>query len=226
MSAFTGFSPETFAFLSDLKAHNKRSWFEANRERYEEHWKTPARAFVETIASGVRSLDPPLKADPSLNGSVRRINRDIRFSEDKAPYDPNMHLVFWAGDHPNRSAAFHFVLNPEGIGYGVGQWSLDAGALGRYRERVQDSHDRGLLLAALKEAEDVGCFMDEPHLKRVPSGYEGDPEWDFLLRYKGIVARTMEGALMPGWIGTAHAVDEVLARARHLSPLVAWLHAI
>ncbi|MCB2093399.1 MAG: DUF2461 domain-containing protein [Rhodobacteraceae bacterium] len=226
MSAFTGFSPDTFAFLADLKAHNKRSWFEANRDRYEEHWKAPALAFVETIASGVRALDPPLKASPAVDGSLRRINRDIRFSADKTPYDANMHVVFWAGDHPNRSAGFHFVLTPEGIGYGAGQWSLDADVLKRYRKKVLDSHDRGLLLTALKEAEAIGCFMDEPHLKRMPSGYQGSPEWNYLLRYKGIVARTMEGALMPGWIGTPGAVDEILARARHLSPLIAWLNAV
>jgi uncharacterized protein (TIGR02453 family) len=226
MSAFNGFPPETFAFLTDLKAHNKRSWFEANRDRYEAHWKAPAQAFIETIASGVRALDPPLKADPALNGSLRRINRDIRFSADKTPYDANLHMVFWAGDHPNRSPGFHFVLNADGIGYGAGHWALDADALARYRDRVSDSRERQQLLYALKEAEGVGCFMDEPHLKRAPSGYQGEPDWDYLLRYKGIVARTMEGALMPAWIGTPQAADQVLSRARHLSPLLSWLNRL
>ncbi|MCB2137743.1 MAG: DUF2461 domain-containing protein [Rhodobacteraceae bacterium] len=226
MTAFSGFSPETFTYLGDLRDNNKRSWFEANRDRYETDWKMPGLAFVEAIASGVRSLDPPLKAEAALNGSLRRINRDTRFSADKTPYEPKMHIVFWAGAHPNRSPGVHVVLRPEGIGYGVGHWALDAESLQRYRERVLDDRDRALLIAALKEAEGVGCFMDEPHLKRVPTGYSGDPGWDYLLRYKGIVARTMDGAIMPEWIGTARAVDEVLARARHLSPLVAWLNGL
>jgi uncharacterized protein (TIGR02453 family) len=226
MTAFTGFPSETFAFLTDLRQNNKRSWFEANRERYEIYWKAPALAFIETIASSMRALDPPLKADAAVNGSLRRINRDVRFSADKAPYDPHVHIIFWAGAHPNRSAGFHLVLNPDGIGYGVGNWSLDAASLQRYRDKVCDPVLRAPLINALKEAETIGCFMDEPHLKRLPKGYEGDPEWDYLLRYKGLISRTMEGQLMPDWIKTPKAVDEVLARVRHLSPLIGWINKI
>jgi uncharacterized protein (TIGR02453 family) len=226
MPAFSGFPPETFAYLADLQAHNKRSWFEANRDRYETLWKEPALDFIAAIGPKMARLDPPMRAEPKLNGSLRRINRDVRFGADKSPYQAHLHMIFWPGDHPNRGAGFHLVLSPEGVGYGAGRWALDGAALTRYRDRVCDPMDRTVLMAALAEAEAVGCHMDEPHLARVPKGFSGDPEWDYLLRYKGVVVRTMEGALMPDWIGTPKAVDEVLSRAERLMPLIAWLHAL
>lgn len=226
MSDFEGFPTETFAFLSDLSANNKRSWFEANRDRYETFWKAPAFAFIEALRPGMAALEPPLKAEAKLNGSLRRINQDTRFKADKTPYEPWIHLIFWPGERPNRGAGMHFVVTPDGVGYGAGRWSLEGDALERYRQRLLDPADRALLMAALDEAASIGCHLDEPQLKRVPKGYATEPEWDYLLRYKGMVARTMEGQLMPDWIGTGQAVDEVLSRARTLMPLIAWLNAL
>lgn len=224
MSVFTGFSQETFSFLSDLKENNKRSWFEANRDRYEAHWKAPALAFIDAVRPAMAALEPALKAEAKINGSLRRINRDVRFSADKSPYEPMLHLIFWPGEHPNQGAGFHFVLDADGVGYGAGRWGFDGPLLARYRERLIKPSDRDALLAALGQAASVGCHLDEPHLKKLPKGFDSAPEWDYLLRYKGIVVRTMDGRMMPGWIGTGQAVDEILARARTLMPLVAWLH--
>ena len=197
MTAFTGFPSETFAYLADLKANNKRSWFEANRDRYEAHWKSPALDFIAALAPGMAAMTPAMKAEAKINGSLRRINRDVRFSADKSPYEAHLHLIFWPGEHPNRGAGVHFVLTPEGVGYGAGRWGFDGPVLERYRARLMVAREREALLAALKEAEAIGCHLDEPHLKRLPKGYDVAPDWDYLLRYKGL-GRTHDG-------GPAHA---------------------
>lgn len=106
------FTDATFRFLGDLARNNAKDWFEANRDRYEAHWKAPAIAFIREIAPRMAALDPPLKAEAKINGSLRRINRDVRFSKDKSPYSPSLHMVFWSGDHPNRSPGMHVVLTP------------------------------------------------------------------------------------------------------------------
>ncbi|MEZ5770885.1 MAG: hypothetical protein R3D61_04335 [Defluviimonas denitrificans] len=80
------------------------------------------------------------------------------------------------------------------------------------------------MLDAIEGARALGCYLDEPHLKTLPKGIKADPEWDFLLRYKGLVLRTMDSQFMPAWIGGPEAVEEVLERCRKLMPLVAWLH--
>ena len=226
MPTFHGFSPETFRLLTDLAENNRRSWVEANRDRYEAHWKAPAMAFIEALAPGMATMEPAMKAEAKLNASLRRINRDVRFSANKAPYEPWLHMIFWPGEHPNKGAGMHVVLSPDGIGYGAGRWSFEGPVLEAYRARLADPDERNALLDALKEAALIGCHLDEPHLKRLPKGFDPAPEWDYLLRYKGIVARTMEGRMMPDWIGTEKAVDEVLDRTRALMPLIGWLHAL
>lgn len=226
MSPFTGFPPETFAFLSELADHNRRSWFEANRDRYETFWHQPALAFIRALGPGMAAMDPPMKAEPKLNASLRRINRDTRFSADRAPYEPWLHLIFWPGDHPNRGAGFHFVIRPDGIGYGAGRYAFAGPVLGHYRQRLQNPAARDRLLAAIEQARQIGCYLDEPHLKTVPKGHDHAPEWDFLLRYKGLVVRTMDSQIMPSWINGPEAVDEVLSRCRKLMPLISWTHTI
>ena len=43
------FSSETFDFLQDLELFNERSWFQANKERYEIHVREPLLQFIEDL---------------------------------------------------------------------------------------------------------------------------------------------------------------------------------
>ena len=92
------FPQETVAFLTDLRAHNEKAWFEANRARYDSGFIEPAKAFVEAIGPELNDLVPRIHAEPSVGGSIFRINRDIRFSSDKRPYKDHLDFWFWEGD--------------------------------------------------------------------------------------------------------------------------------
>ncbi len=163
-TTFNGFSDETFAFLRDLQANNTKEWFDANRDRYEAIWKGEAQDLIAALSGPMSRLDPPLKAVPRLNGSLRRINRDVRFSKDKSPYSPRLHLIFWTGEHPNKSPGMHLVLHPDGIGYGAGAWGYEPAALKRLRKRISDPKDRAVLLKAIAAAQAVGSEFGEPDL--------------------------------------------------------------
>jgi len=73
------FSPELFAFLRELAAHNEREWFNANKARYESELKEPALAFIEDMAHRLPEAAPHLTADKR---SLFRIYRDTRFAKD------------------------------------------------------------------------------------------------------------------------------------------------
>ncbi|HSG46496.1 MAG TPA: DUF2461 family protein, partial [Longimicrobiales bacterium] len=82
----TGFSGETFRFLSELAANNERDWFKANRDRYDAHVRDPAVTFVLAVGERLNGISPHLRADPRpVGGSLFRIHRDVRFSKDKSP---------------------------------------------------------------------------------------------------------------------------------------------
>ncbi len=220
---FSGFARETFQFLSDLKQNNSKDWFVANRARYESAWKSPALDLIDALAAPMGALDPPLKAEARLNGSLRRINRDVRFSRDKSPYKPRLHMIFWTGSHPNRSPAMHFVLNPHGLGYGAGVFGLAPPDLQAIRERIIEGAERKQLLAAIERATAAGCSFGEPDLTRLPRGYDANGDWEHLLRRKSFVMRTMQDTSSPDWIFTDDCAGQLMSITRELMPLIRWL---
>ena len=81
------FTPACFAFLRDLKRHNDRDWFAANRERYVADVEQPLLAFIGDFAPRLKAISPAYVADKRrMGGSMFRIHRDTRFSPDKSPF--------------------------------------------------------------------------------------------------------------------------------------------
>jgi Conserved hypothetical protein (DUF2461) len=87
MTANGYFGPGLFRFLRDLKTHNERGWFEANKQRYKADVQAPLLRLITDLAPAIKEIGGGFIADPSPNGgSMMRIYRDIRFSKDKSPY--------------------------------------------------------------------------------------------------------------------------------------------
>lgn len=178
-------------FLTDLAANNSKDWFDANRSRYDTAWKATAEELVAMLAGEMTALTPPHQAIPKVNKSIRRVNRDVRFSKDKSPYDPKMHLVFWTGDHPTRSPAIHIVIHPDHVGMGAGHWAMGSEELDRYRAAVAGPAGDELADIAARCAE-AGFDLTEESLKRIPGGYDVAPERETFLKRKGLVILTRE----------------------------------
>jgi uncharacterized protein (TIGR02453 family) len=172
------------------------------------------------------ALSPPLRAEAKLNGSLRRINRDVRFSADKSPYNARLHMIFWNGSHPNRAPAVHIVLHPDGVGYGAGQFGILPAELAAIRNRIVDKKDGDALIAALASAETVGCRMGEPDLARLPKGFQAEGRRAELLRHKAIVARTFDRDAPPSVLTGRDATNWVMETTGALMPLVRWLSGL
>lgn len=220
---YPGLRRETFDYLRDLSAHNERDWFEAHRADYEEHWLKAGLDLIEAIGPTCGAMEPRLLAVPKLNQSLRRIHRDTRFSKDKTPYQPWLHLILSTGPAFNKVPGMHIVLTPEGLGYGAGHYGLEPEALDRMRRRICDPGDRAALMSALAAAEGVQSTLDPPDLARVPKGYEAAPDWEHLLRRKGMIVRTQSDMPAPEWLFTAEAPERLAAIARAHLPLLRWL---
>jgi uncharacterized protein (TIGR02453 family) len=86
------FTADYLSFFKELESNNHKEWFDANRKRYEANVKKPFYAFTDHMIGLLA------KGDPSLEGitakdCVFRINRDIRFSNDKTPYKLNQSAI-------------------------------------------------------------------------------------------------------------------------------------
>ena len=80
-------SKETFRFLQQLSLNNDKVWFDANRSLYA-HLRKEFEDFLEIVITEISQFDREA-AQTTAKASIFRINRDIRFSNDKLPYKTN-----------------------------------------------------------------------------------------------------------------------------------------
>lgn len=220
---FDGFPKGTKSFFKGLASNTTREWFEAHRGDFDASVMAPAKAFVAALAPELEALDSRLVAEPRLNGSIRRIHRDVRFSKDKTPYSTQLHLIFWAGDHPLRAPAHHLVIAADRIGFGAGHWGFEKENLARYRAAVAEPSGAAELAKIVAEIEAAGAGrLQAPALKKLPKGYAAEGAAADLLRHKGLVVREESvagGAALFGPEAVPFTVD--LVKRAH--PLVTWL---
>ena len=112
MTDFAGFGPKTKKFLRELGRNNDKAWFDAHRSDYEAHYLEPAKAFVEAAGPKLEKIAPNVVCEPRANGSIFRVNRDIRFSKDRTPYKDHIDLWFWEGQRKTAISGF-FLASTE-----------------------------------------------------------------------------------------------------------------
>jgi uncharacterized protein (TIGR02453 family) len=134
---FPGFTPESLAFLRELRANNRREWFEAHRAWYREAIVEPFQDLTLDLAPLMLQLDPALEVRPQVGRATSRLNRDLRFSNDKTPYRSVVWLAF---KRPSRewteAPAFYFEVSPEAYRFGMGFYTAGRETMSRFRESL------------------------------------------------------------------------------------------
>jgi len=223
ITAFDGFPREALDFLAGLAEHNDRQWFEAHRDVYESALLEPARDLVLAVGEELHRAGIDVHADPRVNGSIFRINRDTRFSKDKRPYKDHLDLWFWQGEGPSRGCpGFWFRLTATRLLLGAGLYHFDDELLGRYRAAVADDDRGAALLRAAEAVTSRGFHLGGVGYKRPPAGYAtDDPARAALLLHKGLFAGI--DAPVPREAHDARFPAFCVARYRELVPLQDWL---
>jgi len=88
------FSKQTIVFLRELGRNNHKAWMDQNRERYRAVLVEPFRELLERLTPVALKLNRQFVVSGRVGDNFSRINRDIRFSMDKAPYRTQMYLFF------------------------------------------------------------------------------------------------------------------------------------
>ncbi len=84
---------ELLSYLKDLNENNNRTWFEANKKRYETQVKAPFEAFVGACLVRFKTDGHEVANHLQAKNCIFRIYRDIRFSADKTPYKNHVSAV-------------------------------------------------------------------------------------------------------------------------------------
>jgi uncharacterized protein (TIGR02453 family) len=224
MTAFDHFPEATRVFLEGIAANNDKAWFEANRVHYEVGYVEAGNSFVEAIAPRLKAISPSVLAEPRVNGSIMRINRDVRFSKDKRPYKTHLDFWFWHGEKKGWNCpGFYLRITPETVFIGTGMHQFDKERLESFRHSLVLPRSGRSLQEAVAKVRVAGNYaIGEKTRKLPPRGFEVDPDRAEFLLFEGLTATvTLPGdiAFAPGFL------DLCLTHFEATWPVSQWIMA-
>ena len=214
-----GFTERSFSFLEGLEQNNDREWFSKNKGVFEEALEQPFIDLMEDLSERLEDADVPLRGGKK---TMFRMNRDVRFSEDKRPYKTNVSgLLTPSGTKSEAGGVLYFHIDSAGGIGACGFYKMSPKALGPIRDAIvgkPEAFDRvldGLGAAGLELARGDS-------LTAMPRGYEAYSEHRhaWALKLKTFITR----AELPKAAWTSGDVAGRLERlARRSMPLIAFL---
>ena len=189
--SFEGFPPATSVFLAGLTENNSKAWFDAHRPEYEQHYLEPAKAFATSMQGQFAKFAPGITAEPRVNGSIFRINRDVRFSKDKTPYKNHLDIwIYEGGDRKSGFSGFFFRMYADSVILGSGIHGFEKEELGKFRQAVDGETSGKALAAVLNKLAGGGYETGGGHYKKMPRGFAADHPCGDLLRHNALYAHT------------------------------------
>jgi uncharacterized protein (TIGR02453 family) len=217
------FSDKSFKFLRALARNNSREWFNDHRDDYETHLKQPFQRLITDLQPDLLAISPHYRADPrGTGGSLFRIHRDTRFSNDKTPYKTWSGARFFHERSKTVPApSFYLHVQPGGCFIGAGLWHPEPQTQRRIRDFLLDN-PTGWTAATRSPAFRRKFDLTGDSLVRSPRGFPADHELIEDLRRKdfvGVASLEDETVLGPnlrrsvsnGFAGLAPMVDYLCA---------------
>lgn len=167
----SSFSP-VFNFLSELARNNNKEWFDLHRKDYEEV-KLTIKLFTQNLIQEIATFDRDI-AHLEAKDCLFRINRDVRFSKNKAPYKTNLGIYLSPDGKKGIKSGYYVHLEPGNAAFAGGIYAPDATALKKIRQEI-DYNFKGfksiILQANFKKT--FGTVSGE-RLKKAPKDYPTD----------------------------------------------------
>lgn len=216
--AMTRFTDDSFRFLTDLAANNTRDWYMENKQRHRDHLQLPFASLLEALSNRLTDARRPVSGDKS---TMFRLNRDVRFSENKAPYKTNVSgLLTPSGTKSQASGLVYIHLEPKASFVAAGFFKLSPKQLAPMRDAMIERADQfDTVLDALAASDRV--LADMGGLSAMPRGYAQHAvhrHADHIKRTSLIVREDLPDAL---WLSGA-VTDRIEQLARDAMPLLTF----
>ena len=170
----------TLEFLQELAENNNREWFTEHRKRYDAA-KKEMEALVKDLIKGIGEFENLPNTEPK--DCLFRINRDIRFSKDKAPYKQWLSAAIGPGGRHSGRIDFYLHIQPGESFLGAGMWNPTPKQLAKFRQEIDFNPEA---LKSIIEAPEFKAYFPEAwgeSLQRMPKGYpENHPDIALLKR--------------------------------------------
>ncbi len=219
MGEFQGFGPQALGFFKALAFHQTKEWFDQNRAIYDEQVKAPFGALVTDLSAAFIKKDVRLSGDPKK--AIFRLNRDVRFSNDKSPYKTHAGAVLTrSGEKKDINGLLYIHIDPKGCFLGAGFYHPDPPFLKDLRKSIRGRPDRYReLIKTLKRRK--LALSDEDKLTRLPRDFVDVQEPDLVeaLKQRSFLVRSPLG---DDEIFSKKLVDRIVAFGVATDPLITW----
>ena len=137
----TYFTDKSLKFLRALARHNERAWFQAHKADYEAHVREPFQRLLGDLQVPLARVSTHFRSDPAkVGGSLFRIHRDTRFSNDKTPYKTWQGARLFHERHRQVPApSFYLHLQPGQSFVGAGLWHPEPPVQQQIRQFIFDN---------------------------------------------------------------------------------------
>ena len=180
-------SKDVLQFLKDLKENNYTEWFHENKPRYQrvrkefEQFVAHAIAEISQFDKSIQNLEP--------KHCIFRINRDIRFSNDKSPYKTNFGAYIVPGGKKAGLAGYYIHIEPGNCFLAGGIYAPPADKLKAVRMEIYENNEDFKKILADKNFKKIYPELyNKDMLKTAPKGFPKDFEDVDLLKYKHYIA--------------------------------------
>lgn len=178
----------TLDFIKQLTKNNNRDWILKNRPAYLSA-KENFENFVQETIEQVVKFDPIIKGLEAKN-CIFRINRDVRFSNDKSPYKTNFGAFIVKGGKKNgdKYAGYYIHIEPGKSFIAGGAYVPPAPWLSAIREKIDEEPERFIKIISNKDFIKVFGKLEGETLKKAPKGYPSDHPHIEYLKFKSFLA--------------------------------------
>lgn len=183
-------------FLNDLQVNNSKEWMDAHRPAYLLA-KTSFSTLIEALLLSLQQTEPELSG-LTAKDCIFRINRDIRFSKNKAPYKNNFGASIAEGGKKSLNAGFYIHIQPNNESFiGGGLYMPPGEHLKKIRQEI-DYNPAALQEIVLgKEFKQFFGNIQGEKLMRAPQGYSPEhPNIEFLKLKSYVVLHKLSDAAL------------------------------
>jgi uncharacterized protein (TIGR02453 family) len=214
---FPGFTAEALAFLDELAANNNTDWFHRHKDIYDTALRPVMKAFVRDAAQRLEAAGTGLTG--STRSSLFRINRDIRFSDDKRPYKGHLACYFSRSGEKRDPGGVYVHVQPMNSFFGAGLFGNRTPLINAMRDSIAaDPPAFEAMCRRLEEQADL--HVDTWTLaERLPRRYQDaarQPGGDYLYYNSFIVRRRVSDFAF----FSQEVLDELVTFARDVQPLL------
>ena len=156
-------------FFRQLNANNSRQWFNENRKWYELAVREPFKDLIDELLPEIKKLDEGIHMESKE--ALFRVNRDLRFSQDKPPYKTHMAAGFSRGGRKSQYAGFYLQIGLKHIIIGGGLPYIEKEVLRKIRIEIGYSNKEFQRIIEDSEFKSLFGFVHGENEKELPKNF-------------------------------------------------------